>query len=32
VLDSINKNDRLLLRESVKNSLVVWSQYINGKK
>lgn len=32
VLDSINKKDRLLLRESVKNSLVVWSQYINGKK
>jgi DNA-binding FadR family transcriptional regulator len=31
VLDSINKKDRLLLRESVKNSLVVWSQYINEK-
>ena len=32
VLNSIAKKDRLLLRESVKNSLVVWSQYINGKK
>ncbi|PKL12651.1 MAG: hypothetical protein CVV52_09240 [Spirochaetae bacterium HGW-Spirochaetae-8] len=32
IINSIKQKDRLLLRDSVKNSLVVWSQFINGQK